>query len=72
MANIIITVSQNHICIYRSRNGSNFNVYYPSTTTTITDNSGGGLEHNNLQPYITVYICVKGYLRKGVVYDNYN
>ena len=55
MVNIIITVPQNHICIYRSSDGSDFNVYYPSTTTTITDNSGG-LGHNNLQPYITVYM----------------
>ena len=56
MPKIIITVPQNHICIYRSRDGTEFNVYYLSITTIITDNSGGGLEHNNLQPYITVYM----------------
>lgn len=51
MANIIITVPQNHICIYRSRDGSDFNVYYPSTTTTITDYYGGEIEIINLDNF---------------------
>ena len=53
MPKIIITVPQNHICIYRSRNDSNFNVYYPPTDATITDYYGGEIEIINLDKFPT-------------------